>query len=285
MKVFLLALTASMLFPVAGFGQAPTGPLELTSQLGRKLYALPDDQKLIDAQAKLATDTKNVDLILALAKAQAARRQYQEAIATLSAGLELTPANGALLLERGHYELGLREFAVAKHDLLRAAEATPESMVYYHLGLAHYFLGEFADAGAAFGKVRELSKDDDGLISCSNWMYASLRRAGKDAEADEVLKRITPEVKNTDVHDGLYLQLLHFFQGKLSEKEVLPPAPQGDDLEMELAFDTIVYGVGNWNLTHHNAKHAKELFAKVVRGQAWNTFGFVGSELELGKLK
>ena len=286
MKVTILALASLMLLPAASFGEPQSGPPELTSSLGRKLYGLPDDQKLLDARAKLAADPKNVDSVVALSKAQAARRQYKEAVATDTAGLAQAPNNGTLLLERGHYELGLREFAAAKRDLTRAAEATPQVQeVFYHLGLAHYFLSEFADAGAAFGKARELSKDEDGLISCSNWMYASLRRAGKDAQAEEVLKRITPEVKNTDPHEAFYLQLLRFFQGKISEQEVLPAAPRGDDLDAELAFDTTAYGVGNWGLSHHQEAHAKELFAKIVQGQAWNSFGFVGAEIELKRMK
>jgi tetratricopeptide (TPR) repeat protein len=287
MRIGLLALGIAMLLPVASFGQPQRGPLELTSKLGRQLYGLAEDEKLLDARGKLAADPKNLDLMLALSKAQAARRQYREAVATDTAGLALAPTNGALLLERGHLELGLREFAAAKHDLQRAAELTPEVLeVFYHLGLAHYYLGEFAEAGVVFGKARALAKSDDALIYCSNWLYASLRRAGKDAEAEEVLTRITPELKNTDAHNAFYLRLLHFYQGKLSEEEVLPAAPtQPDDLEAELSFDTTTYGVGNWNLYHHKAKRAKELFSKVVQGQAWNTFGFIGSEMELKRLR
>jgi tetratricopeptide (TPR) repeat protein len=287
MRIAILTLGIVMLLPAAGFGDQNSGPFELTSPLGRKLYALPDDQKLLDARAKLAADPKNVDAVVALSKAQASRRQYKEAVATDSAGLTQAPNNGTLLLERGHYELGLRDFTAARRDLKDAAKATPEVQeVFYHLGLAHYFLGEFADASAAFGKARELAKDADGLISCSNWLYASLRRAGKDAAAADVLKRITPQVKNSDPHAAFYLNLLRFFQGKLSEEAVLPPdGRKGADLDAELAFDTTAYGVGNWGLTHHQEKHAKELFSKIVQGEAWNTFGFVGAEVELKRLQ
>ncbi len=282
-RIKSLALGILVLLPVASFGQPPSGPLELTSELGRKLYGLDEDQKLSDARTALAADPKNVDLMVALSKAQAARRLYREAVATDTAGLVVAPTSGALLLERGHYELGLREFAAAKQDLQRAAQLTPDVLeVFYHLGLAHYYLGEFAQAAEAFDKARALGKTDDSLISSSNWLYASLRRAGKDAAAEAVLTRITPEVKNTDPHEIFYLRLLHFYQGKLSEAEVLPAAPtHADDTEDELAFDTTAYQVGNWNLYHHKAKRAKELFSKVVEGQLWNSFGFIGSELEL----
>jgi len=286
MRIEAWTLAIVMLLPTASFGEPQSGPLELTSSLGRTLYGLADDGKISEAQAKLAADPKNIDLILALSKAQATRRQYNEAVATDTAGLALAPTNGALLLQRGHYQLNLRKFAAARQDLLAAAESTPDAQeVFYHLGLAHFFLGEFVESSVAFGKARDLSKNDDGVISSSNWLYASLRRAGKNAEADKVLARIPPHVKFEDAHDVFYLNLLRFYQGKMSEKEVLPAPPQGDDLDAELAFDTTAYGLGNWNLTHHKAQRAKELFSTVVQGQAWNTFGFVGSEVELKRMQ
>jgi tetratricopeptide (TPR) repeat protein len=153
---------------------------------------------------------------------------------------------------------------------------------YYHLGLAHYFLGEFDEAAASFDKARALAKNNDSLIDCSNWLYVSLRRAGKEQDAAPVLTRITPEVKNTEPHLYFYLRLLHFYQGQLTAQSVLPPPPAGpEDLEGELAFDTVGYGVGNWHLYHHDPSEAAGLFRNVVKGEAWNSWGFIGSEMEL----
>jgi hypothetical protein len=127
-----------------------------------------------------------------------------------------------------------------------------------------------------------MAKSEDSLIDCSNWLYVSLRRAGKEQEAAQVLTRITPDVKNTEPHLLFYLRLLHFYQGKLTEKEVLPaPAAGPDDLEGELSFNTVTYGVGNWRLYHGDRAPATELFHKVVDGEAWNSWGFIGSETEL----
>jgi tetratricopeptide (TPR) repeat protein len=212
------------------------GALEVTSGLGRQLYALPDDPSVIEARKALAAEPKNVERVLALSKAEAARRQYRDAVATSTAGLAFAPDNAELYLERGHRELGLREFRKARSDLEQATRIAPQMLDgYYHLGLSHYFLGEFDEAAASFGKARDLAKTDDSLIDCSNWLYVSLRRAGKEQEAAEALKRITPEVKNTEPHLLFYLRLLHFYQGKLSEGEVLPPPPAGpDDLEGSL---------------------------------------------------
>jgi tetratricopeptide (TPR) repeat protein len=262
---------------------AAKGALEITSGLGRKLYALPDDEKVIDARKSLAEDPKNIDRLLQLSKAQASRRQYKEAVATTTQGLAFAPKNADLYLERGHRELGLREFKLAMNDLEQATRLAPDMLdAYYHLGLAHYFLGEFDAAADSFGKARELAKSNDSLIDCSNWLYVSLRRAGKDRDAVNVLERITPDVKNTEPHLYFYLRLLHFYQGQLTENAVLPPSPAGpDDLEGELAFDTVSYGVGNWHLYHRDRSEAFGLFRKVVKGEVWNSWGFIGSEVEL----
>jgi tetratricopeptide (TPR) repeat protein len=257
--------------------------LELTSALGRKLYALPDDEAVTTAHRKLAANPKQVALVLALSKAEAARRQYKEAVRTCTAGLAAAPNDADLLVERGHRELGLRNFPSAMTDLKRATELAPQNLdAFYHLGLSHYFLGEFAAAAASFDAARALAKNNDSLIDTSNWLYVSLRRAGNEAKANEVLTRITPDVKNTEPHLYFYLSLLHFYQGKITETQVLPlPPAKPDDLEAELSFNTVTYGVGNWHLYHHEAHQATKLFEEVVKGEAWNSWGFIASEAEL----
>lgn len=279
--VAIFGLAAQL--PSRGAAEAQHGALELTSGLGRKLYALPDDPNVINARRSLAADPKSVELVLQLSKAEAARRQYREAVATCTEGLALAPESADLYLERGHRELGLREFKAAMNDLEQATRLAPDMLdAHYHLGLAHYFSGEFDQAAASFDRARALAKSNDSLIDCSNWLYVSLRRAGKQQEAAQVLTRITPDVKNTEPHLYFYLRLLHFYQGQLTETAVLPPRPAGPgDLEGELAFDTVSYGVGNWHLYHHDRSEAVALFRNVLKGQAWNSWGFIGSELEL----
>ncbi len=222
---------------------------------------------------------------MALSKAFAGRRQYREAIAVCTRGLASAPDNADLYVERGHRELGLREFGAARKDLEQGSRLAPGNLdAFYHLGLAHYFVGEFAEAASSFDKARALAKNADSLIDCSNWLYVSLSRAGKEKEAAAVLTRITPDVKNTEPHLYFYLRLLRFYQGRLDERAVMPAAPKGpDDVEGELSFNTVSYGVGNWHLYHGDKSGAEALFREVVKGQAWNSWGFIGSELELAR--
>jgi tetratricopeptide (TPR) repeat protein len=288
--IALLVLAAGL---CAAPSAAPTasdanqGAFELTSGLGRKLYALPDDDAIAAARAKLAADPKNPALAVALSQAQAGRRQYREAIETCTKALESAPDNADLLIERGHRELGLRNFSAAQADLERATSLDPKKIDgFYHLGLAHYFQAQFAPAADAFRKALALAPNNDNVIDCTNWLYASLRRAGKDDEASQALTRITADIKNTQPHYGFYLRLLHFFQGLISELDVQVPKPKDpNDIEGELAFDTVTYGLGNWHLAAHDPGRPKELFEQVVTGNAWNAWGFIGSEVELMRIK
>jgi tetratricopeptide (TPR) repeat protein len=281
--LFMATCSLAIQLPSQIGAEAGRGALEITSGLGRKLYALLDDKSVIDARKSLAADPKSVERVLQLSKAEAARRQYREAVATTTEALAFAPKNPDLYLERGHRELGLREFKPAMDDLEHATQLAPEMLdAHYHLGLAHYFLGQFDEAAASFERARALAKSSDSLIDCSNWLYVSLRRAGKEQEAAQVLTHITPDIKNTEPHLYFYLRLLHFYQGQLTAEAVLPPPPTGpEDLEGELAFDTVSYGVGNWRLYHHNRSDAVGLFRNVVKGEAWNSWGFIGSEQEL----
>jgi len=272
------------LFPAIVLAQPK---LEIRSPLGTQFYSLSDDKGAIaEAQKALASDPKNPALILKLALAQSAAREYRESVDTCTKGLAIAPDNADLLTERGHRELGLREFSRARADLQRAVRLDPKKVdAYYHLGLSHYFSGEFAQAADAFRHAVDLAPTTDSRINSTNWLYASLRRAKKDADAAKALAAITPEMKNTEAHTFFYLSLIRLFQGKMSESDVVPPQPSPDntDDEAELRFDTVAYGVGNWYLYNGNAAKAQEYFKKIVKGRVWITWGYIGAENEVAR--
>ena len=282
---FFSAVACCWLLAASAYAQG-AGPFETTSLIGVKLYGLPDDGTIATAQQALAADPKNADLALKLSLAQAGRRQYKEAIATDTAALAANPQSAALYLERGHRELGLRMFPAAQQDLAKSAQLNPQVLeAFYHLGLANYFQGHFTQAADALAKARALAKTDDSLIDCSAWLYNAYSRAGMTAQAAEALSRITPMVKNSEPHLFFYLQLLHFYQGKITAGEIIPPPPVPGDTESALSFNTISYGVGNSYVVHGDKAKAMPLFQGVVGDEAWNSWGFVGSEVELAKGK
>jgi tetratricopeptide (TPR) repeat protein len=278
-----LCLLASVL-ALAALATAQT-KLQVTSKLGTKFYSVADAKGAVAAaQQSLAADPKNSDLLLKLAQAQISVWEDKEAVDTLTRALKISSNNAGFILERGHRELPLREFAKARADLTRVAALDPKNMAaYYHLGLAHYFLGEFSLAADAFRHAVETAPNTDERINSTNWLYAALRRAGKTAEAAKALEAVPPEMTNKEPHTRFYLNLVRFFQGRMSESEALPPEPPADntDQEVELPFDTVAYGIGNWHLYNGDAAKAQEYFRRVLKGHVWITWGFVGAETEL----
>jgi tetratricopeptide (TPR) repeat protein len=261
---------------------------EITSPLGRSFQSQPDDKAVVAAAQKaLADDPKNVKLLLKLSQAQASVWQNKEAAETCTRGLAIDPNNADLLTERGHRELPLRQFARARDDLKRAVTLDPkQTEAYYHLGLAHYFLGEFSPAADAFCQGRDLVSSQDSLVNFTNWCYAALRRAGRKEEAVKALEKVPLEMKSNAGHTEFYFNLVRFFQGQKTEAEILPPAPKDpSDTEAELAYDTVTYAVGNWHLYNGDSAKAMDYFERVSKGRVWVTWGFIGSETELSRRK
>src|SRR6267154_4665650 len=190
-QAILLAALAAATLP----GQT-AARLEITSPLGRSFQSQPDDKAVVSAaEQALAANPKNVKLFLKLSQAQASVWQEKEAVLTCTRGLAIDPNNADLLTERGHRELPLRQFARARDDLKRAVTIDPkQTEAYYHLGLAHYFLGEFTPAADAFCTGRELVSTQDSLVNFTNWCYAALRRAGRKDEAVKALDKDPPEM-------------------------------------------------------------------------------------------
>jgi len=259
--------------------------IEVTSKLNTKFSSLPDEKGVVAAaQKNLAADPKSPDLLLKLAQAEISVWEDREAVVTLTRALAISPQNATLYTERGHREVPLREFKRASVDLAHAAALDPKNMAaYYHLGLAHYFLGEFSPAADAFRHAVETAPNTDEIINSTNWLYAALRRAGRTAEAAKALDAVPPDMANKEPHTRFYLNLVRFFQGRMSETDALPPEPpEGNtDQEVELPFDTVAYGIGNWHLYNGDAAKAQQYFRRVLRGHVWITWGFVGSETEL----
>src|SRR6187200_3078737 len=121
----------------AAQGAAPAP--ELTTLLGRPVFARADtDGAIAKADAALAADPRNVDLILAAARARDVALQFHSAIEVYTRGLAIAPDDVRLLRFRGHRYISIRRFDLAAGDLRHAVAIAPSSFdAIYHLGLAH----------------------------------------------------------------------------------------------------------------------------------------------------
>src|SRR5439155_6761669 len=114
-----LALVAASAVPAAGQS------VQYRSPAGVEYRSQPDTGAVARAEAALAADPRNVDLIIALGLAQSGVRQYREAIATFSRGLKIAPGHAMLLRWRGHRYLSIREFDRATADLEAGIKVDP----------------------------------------------------------------------------------------------------------------------------------------------------------------
>jgi tetratricopeptide (TPR) repeat protein len=281
--LLFLLLSRVTLQAQATVSKQPGAKPEIVSLLGTKYYAQPDEKgEVAAAEEKLAADPKNVDLIIALGRAQAGLWRYHDAIATYSRGLKLAPNSALLYRLRGHRYISIRQFDKAVADMKRAAElngpggkdADLDFDIWYHLGLAHYLRGEFAKAAEAYERCRQVSQTDDKLIAVSDWLYMTYRRMKKETEAAKVLARITPQMQVKE--NTAYFNRLLFYKGLKQESELVK-VEKATDLEIA----TVGYGLGNWHLYHGNRAKAEEYFRKIVAGKYWPAFGFIAAEVEL----
>ncbi len=288
-----------------GSGDAAAKP-EATSLAGVPLFApalTSARQKTLDADLAAATaeflkNADSADAAVWLGRRYAYLGRYREAIEAFTRGLAKHPNDARLLRHRGHRYITVRDFDKAIADLARAAslvkgkkdEPEPASdpkrpttttlqfSVYYHLGVAHYLKGEFAQAERAYRQCLELARgSDESVVGASDWLYMTLRRLGKDAAAARVLEPIHAGMNVTE--SRVYLQRLLMYKGVHSPEDLLRAG--GDALTRA----TYGYAVGNFHLVNGRAAEARTVFQQVTTGEQWAAFGYIAAEADLARSK
>src|SRR6187455_1211704 len=190
MTMLLSFGAAVALASAPGAHQAGAQSVQYKSPAGVEYRALPDTEAITKAQAALAADPRTVARIIDLGVAQSGARQFREAIATFTRGLEIEPNNALLLRWRGHRYLSVREFDRAFADLTRGSTIDPTIYGnWYHLGVVQFLRGDLADAAASFAKAQPIAPDPGELAGSTDWLWMSLSRAGRGAEAKAMLDR------------------------------------------------------------------------------------------------
>jgi tetratricopeptide (TPR) repeat protein len=278
---FVLGFGAAIAFGSAPLAvQTATQSVQYKSPAGVEYRSLPDTEAITKAQAALAADPRNGAKIIDLGVAQSGARQFSEAIATFTRGLEIEPNNALLLRWRGHRYLSVREFDKARADLTRGSTIDPSIYgIWYHLGIIQYIGGEFAAAAASFTKAQPIAPDPGELAGSTDWLWMSLSRAGRGAEAKAMLDR-KPESRLPPI-DNAYTRRLKLYRGEIGPDAVVTPA---DTDEVQIA--TLAYGLGNWYLVKGDKVKARESFERSVNtAGGWPGFGFIVSEVELRRLR
>ena len=273
------ALTPGLAMAAEQAGLPPAQTVQYRSPEGVEYRALADTEAIKVARAALEANPKDIARIIDLGVAQSGARQFREAIATFTRGLEIDPNNALLLRWRGHRYLSVREFDRAFDDLTRGAKI--DSTIYgiwYHLGVLQYLRGDFADAAASFTKAQPIAPDAGELAGSTDWLWMSLSRAGRVAEAKAMLDR-KPDAHAQPVTNA-YTRRLQLYRGEIGPEAVVTSA---DTDEVQVA--TLGYGLGNWYLVRGDKAQARTWFERSVQSGGWPGFGFIVSEVELRRLR
>ena len=284
-------------------GAAQSGKPEATSLAGQPLMVpatIPNRQKLdadlAQAERVLAANPKDAEAIIWVGRRLGYLWRYHDAIAMFSKGIAMYPDNPKFYRHRAHRYLTIRQFAKAQADFEKAAQlikgqpdeiepdgapnpagkprSTLQFNIWYHLGLSYYLQGNYAKAYDAYVECMKVSNNDDSVAATSDWMWMTLMRLNRKADAAKVLERITPTMDILE--NGSYLRRLLMYKG-LDQPEALLDAAKADDTTIA----TQGYGVGNYYFVTGNPAKAREVFQKVTSGGGWNAFGFIAAEADL----
>ena len=294
-----------------GAGLQETRAPEATSLLGKPLFA-PSlsveraaalEKDLAAARAALDKDPGSADAIIWVGRRTAYLGRYRDAIEVFTTGIAKHPSDPRMLRHRGHRYLTTRQFDKAIADFTKAAalvqgrpdevepdgqpnaKNTPTSTlktnIYYHLGLAHYLVGDFAKAADAYRLCMEHSKNADMQVATAHWQYMTLRRLGREAEAAVVLASITADMPI--IENASYHRLLMMYKGA-TEATALLAASRAESLDAV----TIGYGVANWHLYNGRKDEARTILTEITDkygATQWAGFGYVAAEADLARLR
>jgi len=252
--------------------------VQYRSGAGVEYRAQADTGPIARAQAVLDADPRSVPKHIALATAQSGARQFREAIATLTSGLTIAPTDPMLLRWRGHRYLSVREFDRARADLTRgfAIDSTNYGILF-HLGVLRVIEGDFAGAAELFVRAQPRAPNAGELAGSTDWLWLSLARAGRLAEANLMLARRPDSLPAPPGY--AYATRLRLYRGELTPTTLFSPA---DTADVQVA--TLSYGLGGWYMARGDTASARAAWQRAVRSGGWPGFGFIVSEAELKRL-
>lgn len=294
--------------PVAEAPASTQGEPEATSLLGVPLYPTPlspelqaqREAQLETALAERAANPTDADALIWVGRRQAYLGNYRDAIETFSEGVELHPQDARMVRHRGHRWITVREFDRAIEDFRQGAaleegepdEVEPDGLpnargiptstlqfnIWYHLGLAHYVKGEYEEALAAYERCMDVSTNPDARAATAYWQYLTLRRLGRDSEAEALLTPFGPGYEV--IENQSYVDLLQLFRGDRTAEELLGAGSDAPTLEST----TTAYGVGAWHLVNGRTEQAMDVFSRIVAATGqWSAFGYVAAEAEVAR--
>ena len=258
------------------------------------------EANLRSAEKKYRADSINDEHIIWYGRRLAYLGKYKEAIAIYTKGINLHPDNARFYRHRAHRYLTLRCYDNAITDLKKAVElirdqvdeiepdgipneknfptSTLHTNIYYHLGLAYYLKGELRQALFAWEKCLDIADNDDMKVATLNWLNITLRKMGRQKDAEQHLKVVSNEMEIIENHDYFDILLMY----KTGDDSKLAQKTQNQET---LSNATLGFALGTYYQLKSERDKAKGLFEKVVAGKQWSSFGYIAAEVELARMQ
>ncbi len=249
-------------------------------------------QKYEAARKAAADDPESADALVWQGRWAAYTGDYREAVRVFTRGTGKFPSDARFFRHRGHRYISIREFDRAVRDLEKAASliegkpdeiepdgapnprgipvSTLHSNIYYHLGLAYFLKNDLEKALAVYRKGLETAPNDDMRVATAHWLYMTLRLLGRGDEARQALEPVRANMEV--IENTVYHRLLLFYKG-----ELVADAITAED-EASTTNDAAAFGLGNWRFYNGDREGAREIFASILEGGGWASFGFIAAE-------
>ena len=280
--------------------------VEATSLDGRPLArpALADafraEQEALLAQARAVEEPEHPEA-MADAAVWIGRRlgylgRYNEAIAAFEHGEARFPKDARFARHLGHRLISVRRFDDAVVALTRAEtlmadrpdEIEPDGLpntastplstlkgnIAYHLGLAYYLRGDFAEAARTFQGAVALAANPDSAAAARYWLYLSLARAGDMDAANAALAPIRPDWRIIENHAYFWLTLCYGGQGPCERAAADSETPESA---------AIAYGLAARALIEGHADEARAAMRAMLARDDWASFGYIAAEADLAR--
>ena len=256
------------------------------------------EARLDEARRRYEAHPNDPGAIIWLGRRLSYLGRFREALDVYGEGIKKFPRDARFYRHRGHRYITVRKLDLAIADLKTAAklikgkpdEVEPDGQpnvrniptstlqfnIWYHLGLAYYLTGQNKQALDAYRECLKVSKNPDALSATTHWLYMTLRRLNRDAEAAKVLEPIS---KGMDIIENAgYHRLLLMYKGLISSDKLLEEALKQ---ESSAGSYSILYGIGNWHLYNGRRDEALKIFQRMVSGHQWTSFGYIAAEADL----
>ncbi len=235
------------------------------------LFGKNENEKALELYDKAAAlDSSRSDIQLGRCRTLARLTKHTEAVAACSEAIRLDPKNWEAIRDRGHYLINLNRLGAALENMQEASVMKQgDYQIDYHLGLAYFITGNYASAVPVWQACVKDAPEPANKVACYAWLYPSLRKVGRDAEAAAALDAALALGAKPDV---AYMNRLMLFKGTLSEAEA---AKQMEANALQQA--TVGFSIGLWHELSGRLEKAREYYQKATASDARTAFGHVAA--------